>query len=402
MTVLNTTSTTYLTNVSNVLQKIIAPAIEQVLPYKTIWYDMLEKNKGVTSMANNTFYITIRSGRHSGISAVAEGATLPSGKPKYDQANVSAKWIFGTFDITDQVLESAKSSPGAIVNYLTQQTQDLKDDFAKELNRMFFGYGSGILAYANANTTSATITIKPYLNVNGDILGDEYLAAGQSILIGTDHVKIVSVDSPTQITVDSSITYAVNDAIVKADGDGAAAPETMGIDGIIDDGTLTSTFQGITRSGGVNTWYDAAYIDTTSEALGLVKMETAWAKTLKFGNPKYVFMNTTLWKKYGNLLESYKRTSNMKEILSGGWSGLDFMGGAGTVLLDTDCPDGKVFFVDPSSITIAQLTPISWVDRGDGILRRVDYAAWQGVLRWYGNLAALNPRGNAKLTTKTG
>jgi hypothetical protein len=400
MTALSSVTTTYITNVANVLKKVIAPAIEQVLPYKTIWYDMLEKNKGVTAMANNTFYITIRSGRHSGIAAIAEGATLPSGKPKYDQANVTAKWVFGTFDITDQVLESAKSNAGAIVNYLTQQTQDLKDDFAKELNRMFFGYGAGALALANGNATSATLTVKPVVSVNGDIPGTEYLAAGQKIIVGTDISTILSVDSDTQVTLTAPITYATNDVITKADGDGNAAEETMGIDGIIDDGTLVPTFQGITRSAAP--WYNAAYIDTTSEALGLVKMETAWAKTLKYGNPKYVFMNTTLWKKYGNLLESYKRTSNMKEILSGGWSGLDFMGGAGTVLLDTDCPDGKVFFVDPTSITIAQLTPISWVDRGDGILRRVDYASWQGVLRWYGNLAALNPRGNSKLTTKSG
>lgn len=397
MTVLSTTTVTYLSNVSNVLQKIIAPAIEQVLPMKTIWYDMLQKNKGVTSMANNTFYVTIRSGRHSGIAAIAEGATLPSGKPKYDQANVSAKWLFGTFDITDQVLESAKSAPGSLVNYLTQQTSDLKDDFAKELNRIFFGDGTGALALANANATSATLTVKPVLNVNGDIPGTEYLAAGQKILVDTDVATILSVDSDTQVTLTAPITYAVNDVITKADGDGAAAQEPMGVNGML---AATGTLQGIDR--GANPWWQPAYIDATSEALGLNKMETAWAKCLKYGNPKYVFMNTTLWKKYGNLLESFKRTANMKEILSGGWSGLEFMGGAGVVLLDTDCPDGEVLFIDPSTITIAQLTPISWVDRGDGILRRVDYAAWQGVLRWYGNLAALNLRPNAKLTTKTG
>jgi hypothetical protein len=397
MTALSSTSVTFLTNISNILQKVIAPAIEQILPTKTIFYDMLEKNKGVTSMANNTFYITLRTGRHSGIAAINEGATLPSGRPSYSQATVSAKWLFGTFDITDQVLESAKGNPGSLVNYLTQQTSDLKDDFAKELNRIFMGDGSAQIALANANATSTTLTVKPSLSVNTDIAGTEYLAPGMKLLVGTDTATVSSVESDTSCTITSAITYAVNDVITKADGDGVVASEPMGVDGII---ATTGTLQGIDRAS--YPWYQAAYVDTTSEALGLSKMETAWAKCLKYGNPKYVIMNTTLWKKYGNLLESYKRTATMKEVLSGGWSGLDFMGGAGTVLLDTDCPDGKVFFIDPSSITIAQLTPISWVDRGDGLLRRVDYAAWQGVLRWYGNLAALNPKANAKLTAKTG
>ncbi len=400
MAVLSTVSTTYLSNISNVLRKVIAPAIEEVLPKQTIWYDMLSKNRGVTSMDNNSFYVTLRTGRHSGISAVAEGATLPSGHPKYSQANISAKYVFGTFDITDQVMESAKNNVGALKNYLLLQTEGLKTDFAKELNRMFFGYGAGILAYANDNATSDVITVKPFASVNTDIPATEYFAEGMKIMIGTDVVTIKSIDSDTQITLNSSITYAVNDAIVKVDGDGAAAPEPMGVDGIVDDGTLVPTFQGITRA--TNPWFNAAYIDTASEALGLNKMETAWAKAIKYGNPKFVMMNTTLWKKYGNLLESYKRTANMKEVLSAGWTGLEFMGGQGAVVLDTDCPDGKVFFIDPTSISIAQLTPISWVDRGDGLLRRVDYAAWQGVLRWYGNLIGLNPRANAKLTAKTG
>lgn len=399
MAVLSTVTTTYLTNISNILKKVIAPAIEDVLPKKTIFYDMLQKNRGVTPMGNNTFYITLRTGRHSGIAAIAEGATLPSGKPAYSQANVSAKYVFGTFDITDQVLESAKSNVGALVNYMTQQTQDLKDDFAKELNRIFFGDGAEKIALANASTTSATLTVKPVLSVNTDIPGTEYLAAGQKILVDSDVATVQSVDSDTQVTLTGSITYATNDVIKKADGDGAAADEPMGLDGIIDDGVGTPTLQGITRSS--SPWY-CSYVERTSEALSLSKMETAYAKALKYGNPKIVLMNTTLWKKYGNLLESYKRTANMKEILSAGWAGLEFMGGQATVVMDTDCPDGKVFFVDPTSITIAQLTPISWIDRGDGVLRRVDYAAWQGVLRWYGNLAAINPRANSKLEAKTG
>jgi hypothetical protein len=113
-------------------------------------------------------------------------------------------------------------------------------------------------------------------------------------------------------------------------------------------------------------------------------------------------MNQTLYRKYGVLLTALKKTADLKEVLSGGWKGLDFMGGDASVMLDYDCPDGHVYDIDPKAFTIAQLAPINWLDRGDGILRRVDYATWQGVLKWYGNFCVKNVRANSKQTVKTG
>ncbi len=398
MAVLNTGTNTYITDISNILKKVIAPKIQEVLPTATVWYSMLQKNSGVTAMSNNTFYVTLRTGRHSGIASVAEGATLPTGKPKFSQTSVAAKYIFGTFDITDQVLESAKDNAGALANYMTLSTQALKTDFGRELNRIFWGYGNGQLTTVNGSGTGTTLTVNSS-SPNGDIKGTKYLSDGMNTMVDVENVRLTTVLSDTTITT-PSFTYAADEVVKKADGDGAAVDEPMGIDGVVDDGTLVPTFQGITRS--ASPWFNAAYIDTASEALGLSKMEAAYTAALEFGNPKYVFMNKTLWKKYGTLLETYKKTANLTEVLSGGWKGLDFMGGQAAVMLDFDCPDGKVFFIDPDSVTIGQLAPISWVDRGDGVLRRVDYASWQGVLKWYGNLIALNPRANAKLTAKTG
>jgi hypothetical protein len=183
--------------------------------------------------------------------------------------------------------------------------------------------------------------------------------------------------------------------IQHADGDGAVAQEPMGADGLI---VSTGSVQNIT----VNNWWKAAQVEATSEALSEAKMIAAYLKAKEYGDPRFAFLNQSLWKKYGTLLTSLKKTADLKEVLSGGWKGLDFMGGNASVMLDYDCPDGKVFFIDPDSMTIAQLTPISFIDRGEGVLRRVDYAAWQGVLRWYGNLCIKNMAANSKLTLKTG
>ena len=399
MAVLSTTTTTYLSNIANVLEKVIAPAIQEVLPQETIWFDMLKTNSGVTPMANNTFYVSIRSGRHSGIASVAEGATLPSGKPKFSQSNVSAKYVFGTFDITDQVIESAKSSVGSLVNYLMENTKALKIDFARELNRIFWGDGTEVIAKVSATDAGAgtTLTLAPVLAVNSDIAATKYLAAGMAIDVNGDTDTIVSVDSNTVVTLTTGFTRVAGENVKKTDGDGAVVDEPMGISGLL---ATTGTIQGIDVA--ANPWFQAGQIETTSEALSEAKMIAAYVKAKEYGDPKFVLLNATLWKKYGTLLTSMKQTANLKEVLSGGWKGLDFMGGNASVVLDYDCPDGKVFFIDPDSLTLAQLTPISFIDRGDGLLRRVNYAAWQGVLRWYGNLCVKNMKANALLTTKTG
>jgi len=406
MAALDSYLTTYISDIGNVLQKVIAPTIVTVLPSKCIWYDMLKKNSGVQKLANNTFYITARDGRHSGIAAVSEGAKLVSGKPKYSQMTISAKYVFGTFEVTDQLLEAAKDSKGAIVNYMTEQTSALRSDFARELNRMFWGYGGEVVAKVAAGdaTTGVTLTLAPaFTAVNSDIAATKYLAAGMKLDINGDACQIVSVDSDTQVTLVAGITRVAGESVKKTDGDGTVVDEPMGADGIISNYAegLVTTFQNVARL--TNTWASCGYFDATSEALGLPKMELAYVTAKEFGDPSVIFMNKTLWKKYGNLLEGYKRTANLHEILSGGWKGLDFMGGDASVVLDYDTPDGKVVFVDPSTITIGEMTPISWIDRGDGVLRRVDYASWQGVLRWYGNLIGKgNMRANAKLTAKTG
>ena len=49
-----------LSNVSNVLQKIIMPYVQDNFDKKTILLDQLKRNQGVTFM-NDTFYAPIRS-----------------------------------------------------------------------------------------------------------------------------------------------------------------------------------------------------------------------------------------------------------------------------------------------------------------------------------------------------
>ena len=438
-------------DISTILEKIIAPRIEDQLPDDVVWYKILEKN--MYPMQNNSFYITLRSGRHTGVSMIAEGDKLKTGKPGFIQALIQAKYAYGTFDISDQAIESAKGSPGALANILTINADYLRKDFARQLNRVFWKANDGVLAIitASAATGTSTLTVSNYQDVTTSdttkmaIKPTKYIIDGGSYAIATisssafTNIRTLTVTSHTDTTITGSIgtgspaSVAANDVIIEVNGDNTAATEAMGVQGIVDDGNLygsgvnaisyipsaVSTFQGLARSS-----YDvlratvlngATYNGSGSAtALSENAMISTFLKAKEFGNPQYIFMNQLLYYKYLSLITTYKKSYNTTEKIFGGiegdakqggyLTGLDFAAGGGSAIiaLDYDCPDMEVYFIDPSTIEIGQLTPMGWLDQGNGnLLRRTDYASFQGVLRWYGNLACKDVRANAKMTNQT-
>jgi len=396
-------------DVSNLLQKIIAPSVRDIVDTKTIFFNILEKNMGVQKMPNNTFYQTLRIGGTSNIAAVTEGDTLPNGKPSWSQTSTPAKWITGTFNISQQTLEAAKGDPGSLVNSLSAVTEALKKDFVKNLNRIFWGWGNGVLAVASGSGSSATtITLNNRYNNAYNAAATctfptEYLQVGQTIMVGSTAATIATIPNSYQITTSAGISWSNGALITQASGSGAATDEPMGMRGIIDDGSNSgvTSLQGITRSS--NTWFNA-FVDSTSTGLVEADMINAYLVAKKWGDPKYIFTNYKLFKEYGSLLLSVKRSANTEEVLQGGFAGIDFAAASGLVklVLDYDAPDSELYFVDPESMTLAELAPMGWVDMGsNNLIRITDNLSWQGVFYWFGNMSAINPRANAIMTNRS-
>lgn len=375
-----------ISDLSSILKKIIAPAIQRQLFKETVLLDKIKKNSGIIRMPNNTFYVPMQVGHHSGIYSVAEGGQILKGEGKYAQPSVSAKYTFGSFEITDQAIEAANDSMAAIATVLNENSMSLKTAFRKEINRICHGDGTGRLCLVNGASSGTTLTV--------DTPGTEHLREGGSILVNALTKIISSVDSDTQVTLTTSASVNDNDVVTRA-----AADEGMGLKGAVDDGDFVATIQGIARASNP---YAVSYTDDTAEQLTEADLITAWLKSKKFGNPKALLMNEVLFQRYGSILTSMKRSADLKEVLSGGWKGLDFMGGDGAVMLDYDTPTGFVQVLDFDAFTIGEMTPISWLDRGAGVLTKVpDYAKWEGTMRYYWNLIVKNFRANSRLSAKT-
>lgn len=396
-----------ISNISAVLKKVIIPVIQNQLPKESVLFDKIKRNSGVT-ISNNTIYIAARTGRHSGIYNVAEGNQPYTGKAKYEQPYTDLKYAFGTLELTDQAIAATNEGNGsikAIASILNTEITALKDDIKMDINRQMHGAGKGILCRTNGTGVNGTTVIVDGNPNGGD--ATEYLVDGMYIHIGTGAaVAITSVASATTFTIAAN-SWSDNEVICKGTGTTTpgttgSAVEIMGLAGLIDaNGTNVAVIQNITRSS--SPWANS-HVDDTAATLTEAQMIDMYLKCKRYGGTKVILAGSTLFSKYGQLLTSMKRTADLKEILSGGWKGLEFMDGAG-VMLDFDTWSGYMQFVDFDALTIAEMSqPFAWLeaDAHGGILKRSsdNRTVWEGTLKYYFNLVAKKFKSMGRLALK--
>lgn len=411
-----------ISDVSASLQKVILPYIRDNFPKQTILLDQVKRNSGVTFM-NDNFFFPIRTSRHGGVVSLAnDGSKLSTGKASMTQGTVAVKIHTGTFDISKLTIDATKSSKGAVESQLTWQAESLATDFGRNVNRQLFGDGSGVISQVSASADATAVAVlypnasvddgralDRYGAINGDIAATEYIQAGQLLGVGTAGAALGTVASVTSggtvgtVVFTGSLAHAANDAIFVVDGDGGGAgtAEMQGLGKALHSGT--ATYAGIARS----TYGWTPQVGTASEALSLSAIEDVYLAAKKYSmmNDRYaIFMNKSLYKKYGDILTALRRTVNETDLL-GGWTGLEFAAGGGRVgvFLDYQVPDGEVLVVNLDSLTIAQVDDMDWLEdpSGAGILRRVDYITYQATMVWFANLVCLAPAANGHLFQKT-
>jgi hypothetical protein len=413
-----------LSDVSNALQKVIMPYIRDNFPKQTILLDQVKRNAGVSFM-NNAFYASVRSGRHGGVTNLAsDTGKLVTGKASIGQAYEYAKIITGTFDISDLTIKATKTAKGAVESQLTWQAESLVNDYSRSVNRQYFMDGSGIISQVSSSANASAIVIEApnssiddghALNrvgaVNGDIPCTKYFTSGQVIAVGTAGAAVGTIGSVTNaigtalgtITMTAALAHAANDAIGFVDGDGGGfgTAEITGLGQALSDSTANYANLARTTTG----W--TPQTGTASAALTLSAMEDIYLSAKEYsamGDQYAIFMNKTLYKKYGDLLTAQRRNVDKTDLL-GGWTGLEFAAGAGKVgvFLDYDVPDGEVLIINLDSLTICEAAPMDWLSdpNSSSLLRTTNYLTYQSTMAWYTNLLCLCPAANGRLMNKT-
>jgi hypothetical protein len=204
-----------------------------------------------------------------GISAVAEDDYMPdSVAPLWKQSNVTVKKIAARVDISGTALTRVKQGPAAFADWASIALPDRAQRVAFHKDRMMVGTGTGIIGRisgtpdgtGDAITSAFGITsLEGALNqfLVGDNLRYASDAAASSLRAGALVVTAINYGGSTFDTALASAPLSAATATSAAASDyvflgsanvNGAAKEIMGLEGILDDGTNVTTFQGLLRA----------------------------------------------------------------------------------------------------------------------------------------------------------
>lgn len=394
------------TALNSALKKVILPSINaQMYEKAPAWQifggwsaekqEAMRANVNVARFENNKMYIPIRTSYHSGIVSVGLSEKYRYGQPKLNETYSEIKTIVGSFTIPKQVLNVKDA--GAIVKPLVFYSKTLSSDLAMDANRQIYGK---VPTSASAGSSSTTLYLTP--STNGDMDYARYFPEGTYLLIGsnTTPVQVTAIAGDNTLTLAAnSLTWSAGDTVKKATGSNTASSE---LNGLVDMVKASGSYQNLDTSSDAS-W--KSYVNGTSETITKTtirnKLNTAFFKANKIGKVDWIIMNATAFQIYGESLEDRIRASQ-KEVLSGGWVGVDYMGGNAKVLLDYDDPDDKIFLLSSEDLVFGEFQPLEFEKGTDGnLLKIAQQLDYEVTASWMGNIGTTARGAHALLENKT-
>jgi len=374
-----------LAKVSALLEKVIQPFVADNIATKTLFYQFTTKTAKRPQVEGTTVYFPVRVSRFAQIYGVPDSETqVGRGEAQYEQARFNVKLYAASFEITKKVLSVGNDEE--VVSILSRLSKDSMNDFIWALNRDFFLAGNGVIGKtASAGTSTTTLTLIPYNfgTDNGDVTAADLLTPGDYIKIGTNAaVTVVSVNDNT-VTISAAQSWAANTDVKIVTINGNTVDAIDGLQALVDNTLAYGNLNPATYP----VWKAYRDVPATATPLSLTDLYKAYSAINKLGEVDYLFMNRTLFNKYGSLLQAQIRFT-AKEVLHAGWKGLEFMGGNASIILDYHCPSDAVYFISSKNLYRLEIQPPQFEKGTDGqLLRNYGGLKYEAVLTALLNLA---------------
>jgi len=318
------------------------------------------------------------------------------------------KLNFHQIQLTDYAIQAGKNSKEYLVDLLQGEYEGAKNDMQRQLSRQGYGNGSGVICRVDAVSTADLTLDRPMVGKNpADYLEAGAAGIGSNVMFDSSattatseaYTSVAAIDSESEITVASGTGIEAEDYMFLAHyKDGATSTvsnrgsEVMGLKGLIDDGTHVATLQDLARATYI-WWKSYANDSATARSLTEEIMFDTMLEAKKKGDPKLILTSYDLFGAYGRLLAADRRYTDTME-LKGGFTGVKYNDLA--LVPDYDAPFKDMFFIDQDTLSVEELTPMSFLDSDGNILSRsATTAAFSATLRYYANLAISAPNKNA-------
>ncbi|AHF07169.1 phage major capsid protein [Desulfitobacterium metallireducens] len=338
----------------------LAPLREQV-NNDVVVLDLLDKDQD--SVVGKNFTIPLHVGGNEGFASVAEGGILPTaGSQQYKECIVPQRYIYSTIEITGPTIKATKSDAGAFIRAVDSEMKGAAKDFKRQLNRMFWGDGTGILSVCGTTTTATTVNVASTKYIRVGMTVDILTSATGAVV--ANGVAVLSVPSSTTFTVASAVSTASTDAVYIH---GSRNIEVMGLQGICSATLPIQTLDPATYAfWKANVLANGGTPRAITEALMQTAMDTT--ETNSDGSTKAILTSFGVRRAYQSLLTNTRQYMNTMD-LKGGKKALDYNGLS--LIADKDAPTGKVFFLDTDYLKVYQLSDIDWMQEDGAILSRV-------------------------------
>lgn len=400
--------TATLATVNGVLKEVYEGDINDQLQSEKVLVKRVESSSdGVFENAGGKYTtFPVRTKRNHGISYRDENVALAAaGRQGYAAATETLKYGYGRVRLTGQLMELANTNQKAFASAMEQEMGGLKEDLARDCNRIAWGHyqantvgATGIMARCTALGSATTTINAPTTSlIEVGMVIDITDNAGTPIPSGTGRTVVSADYFAASFTVDVAVTTAVGNNIVRT---GNFNKEPYGLLGIVD---TTGTYHGINSATAGNEYW-RSYVDSTTTTLTESSMITTCDGIRRRGGkrPSAIFTSLGVRRAYFNLCTTLRRYNEPKEF-SGGLIGLAFNYGKEIpVVEDIDAPNSTALYLTESEIKIYRTKPWYWADTDGSVLKYVhDYDAWEGLMKQYWQIVTHQRNAHAKQTNIT-
>lgn len=319
----------------------------------------------------------------------------------YVQWKVSPKIQVAPINISGLAAKAADSDDEAFVSAAVDALDKAKERLLKDMNRQFFGLGTGLLAAPTgvtaSNVTSFTCDSAQYLRANMVI--DIFQGATKTV----DSIRVSDVDKATNIvylatSLGAALT-ATSQLVKENVRDSAASDgkEAMGLRGIIDDGTDLTTFQNVDASAS-RIWrgrrIDASSANLTSDLLQRLADDV---QVLSGEQIDVYIMHPLQRRKYLDIVVPQKRY--MDGNMDAGFKKLEFNGVE--LWLDPDCQHDTVYAIKKDKIRKFEVAPLEMggLEGSDKFLRASSSDVFEAYWRQYMNFGASQRNCHGKIVS---
>lgn len=387
-----------MTTVDAITKEIYGPRIVDQMENEVTLTKRIEKTSRGTSSEVGGKYVTfpLKVRRNHGIGYRAELQQLQAaGQQGWVNVRVPLRYGYGRVHMSGQTMKLAEQNYQAFASAMTEEMNGLKNDIAKDTNRILWGDGTGKIA-TFAVTAAANI-----LNV----------ASGMDLLEIGMVIDIALANNTLSATTARTITALANNG----NGSGTitisgAAAATAAGDYAVRTGNLNLEPQGLSSLVVANsTLFNLAtsaeplwgsVVDNTGGALSESAM-IAMCDRLRQngGRPSVIFTDLPTRRAYFNLLTTQRRFTGTKTF-EGGFSGLAFSYDDDIpVMTDVDATQATMYFLREDDFKIYRESAWKWEDTDGNIWKWVtNFDAFEALMKQYWEFAIERRNTQGKMT----